>query len=96
MGATRRTCSSFLWTRGTVTKYLHIKSTEQYLASSKLQYPANVSSPPHQRRGGTHSPGGEGLGGQYFGNARHSIGLLQYNTSTGYGKEATKYLFKQV
>jgi hypothetical protein len=23
--------------------------------------------PPHQRRGGTHSPGGEGVGGQYFG-----------------------------
>ncbi len=26
-----------------------------------------VCPPPHQRRGGTHSPGGEGVGGQYFG-----------------------------
>ncbi len=29
-------------------------------------HPASGSSPPQQRRGGTHSPGGEGVGGQYF------------------------------
>ncbi len=72
--------------------------------------------PPHQRPGGAHSPGGEGVGGQYFGrcqtldwwigflqaggghirwvergwrvniseDARHWIGLLQYNPSTLY------------
>jgi hypothetical protein len=59
------------------TKYLRMYSTEQRLASSELLtprpppllHPASVSSPrpPHQRRGATHSPGGEGVGGQYFG-----------------------------
>ncbi len=29
--------------------------------------PSRECVPPHQRRGGTHSPGGEGGGGQYFG-----------------------------
>ncbi len=30
-------------------------------------HPASVSSPPDHRRGATHSLGGEGVGGQYFG-----------------------------
>jgi hypothetical protein len=30
----------------------------------------------------THSPGGEGVGGQFLEDARHWIGLLQYNPST--------------
>jgi hypothetical protein len=38
--------------------------------------------PPHQRRGGTHSPGGEGEGSIFSEDARHWIGLLQYNPST--------------
>jgi hypothetical protein len=29
--------------------------------------PSECVRPPHQRRGGTHSPGGKGVGGQYFG-----------------------------
>jgi hypothetical protein len=33
-------------------------------------------------RGGTHSPGGEGGGVNILGDARHRIGLLQYNLST--------------
>jgi hypothetical protein len=45
-----------------------------------------VCLPPAPKAEGTHSPGGEGWGGgQYFGrrqDARHSIGLLQYNPST--------------
>ncbi len=39
--------------------------------------------PPQQRRGGTHSPGGEGVGVNILEDARHWIGLLQYNPSTG-------------
>jgi hypothetical protein len=54
----------------TSTTYLHIYSTEQCLASTKL-LTTPPPSPPRgcvlQRRRGTHSPGGEGVGGQYFG-----------------------------
>ncbi len=46
-------------------------------------HPASVSSPPHQRRGGTHSLGGEGVGVNISEDARYWIGLLQYNPSTG-------------
>ncbi len=51
------------------TKYLHIQSTEQCLASYKLltptpSLPSECVLPPHQRR--THSPGGEGGGGSIF------------------------------
>jgi hypothetical protein len=48
---------------------------------------ASVSSPRTKGggRGGTHSPGGEGVGGQYLEDARHWIGLLQYNPSAGKG-----------
>jgi hypothetical protein len=42
--------------------------------------PSECILPPHQRRGGTHSPSGGGLE-----DARHWIGLLQYNLSTGTG-----------
>jgi hypothetical protein len=54
---------------GATTKYLHIyvESTEQCLESSELltptpSPPSEYVLPPHQRRGGTHSPGGEGGG----------------------------------
>jgi hypothetical protein len=41
-------------------------------------HPASVSSPPpHQRRGGTHSPGCEGVGGQYFGRRQTLIWPLR-------------------
>jgi hypothetical protein len=47
--------------------------------------PKRVILPLHRRRGGgTHSPGGEGVGGNISEDARHWIGLLQYNPSTGY------------
>jgi hypothetical protein len=57
-------------------KYLHIKSTEQCLASSELRtidppppLPLASVSFPRTKGGGvrTHSPGGEGVGGKYFG-----------------------------
>ena len=45
-------------------------------------HPASVSSS-RTKGGGTHSPGGEGGGGVYIlEDARHRIGLLQYNLST--------------
>jgi hypothetical protein len=37
---------------------------------------------PAPKAGGTHSPGGEGVGSQYLEDARHWIGLLQFNPST--------------
>ncbi len=54
------------------TKYLHIYSTEQCLASFELltphPSPPSECVPPRTKGGGgTHSPGGEGVGGQYFG-----------------------------
>jgi hypothetical protein len=45
-------------------------------------HPASVSSPLTKREGGTHSPGGEGWGVNISEDARHWIGLLQYNPST--------------
>jgi hypothetical protein len=51
------------------TKYLRMWSTEQCLASSKIltsPTPSRVSTRT-KGEGGTHSPGGEGVGGQYFG-----------------------------
>ncbi len=48
-----------------------------------------VCPPPHQRRGGTHSLGGEGWVVNIFNileDARHWIGLLQYNRSTRWAK----------
>ena len=41
-------------------------------------HPASVSSPQHQNRGGTHSPGGEGVGGSIFWKTP-DIGLASYN-----------------
>ncbi len=58
--------------RGTVKKYIYIKSTTVYVFSSELGLsqpllsPAIVPSPPDQRVGGTHSPAGEGLGESQF------------------------------
>ncbi len=53
--------------------------------------PSECVFPPHQRRGGTHSPGGEGWGVNISEDARHWIGLLQYNPSirlaTSIGKD---------
>ena len=45
-------------------------------------HPASVSSPPAPKAGGTHSPGGEGVGVTISEDARHWMGLLQYNPST--------------
>ncbi len=46
--------------------------------------PSKSVLPPHQRReGGTHSPGGEGVWVNISEDARHWIGLLKYNPSTG-------------
>jgi hypothetical protein len=50
-----------------------------------LPLPQRVCPPPAPKAGGTHSPGGEGVGCQYFiilEDAKHRIGLLQYNLST--------------
>jgi hypothetical protein len=60
------------------------------MASSELLIPHPLSTlrvcpPPHQRRGGTHSPAVRGWGLNIFNiseDARHWIGLLQYNPST--------------
>jgi hypothetical protein len=43
---------------------------------------ASVSSPRTKDGGRTHSPGGEGVGVNISEDARHWIGLLQYNPST--------------
>ncbi len=70
-----------------------VQTTEQCLASSKLPnyWPTHplstqrVCPPPVPKAGGrTHSPGGEGVGGQYFGRRQTlDYSLLQYNPSTG-------------
>ncbi len=49
--------------------------------------PSECVLPPHQRPGGTHSPGGEGWGVNISEDARHWIGLLQYNPSTIKGND---------
>jgi hypothetical protein len=70
---------------------MYVQTTEQCRASSKIMtphplfslHPASVSSPRTKGGGGgTHSPGGEGVGGQYFGRRQTWIGLLEYNPST--------------
>jgi len=71
------------------TKYLHmyraVSGVFQNIDPQPLLHPASVSSP--RTKGGrvhsAHSPGGEGVGGQYFGRrqTRHWIGLSQYNLS---------------
>jgi hypothetical protein len=78
---------TLLW--GPTTKYLHIKSTEQCLASSKLLtphpplHPAGVSSP--RTKGGPNNTrrAVRGWGVNISEDARHWIGLLQFNPSTG-------------
>ena len=72
------------------TKYLHIQSIDQCLASSELltpppptlSPPSECVLPPHHRRGVTHSPGGEGVGVNISEDARHWIGHLQFKPST--------------
>jgi hypothetical protein len=71
-----------------------MQSTEQCLASSKLWTPYPLSTqrvsvlPPHQRRGGgggTHADtrlAVRGWGINILEDARHWIGLLQYNLSS--------------
>ncbi len=54
------------------TKYLHIEYRAMPGVFRSIDpppplHPASVSSPRTKRGGGTHSPGGEGVGGQYFG-----------------------------
>ncbi len=84
------------------TKNLHIKSTEQCLASSELLTPHPLStqrvSSPHQRRGGggTHSPGGEGVGVNISEDARHWVVLLQYNPSRRYTQKSMNDLLTYV
>ncbi len=61
-------------------------STEQCLASSANYLPPTPSPPsecvlPGTKGGGYTSPGGEGMGGNIWEDARHWIGLLQYNPS---------------
>ncbi len=71
-----------------ITKYLHIKSTEQCLASSELLTPHPLSTqrvclPPAPKAGGVHTcQGVKGWGVNSSEDARHWIGLLQYNPST--------------
>ncbi len=50
--------------------------------------------PPAPKAGGTHLPGVEGVGGQYFEDARHWIDLLQYNLSTGTGVQGRVQITK--
>ncbi len=71
------------WIGYSPTKFLHILSTEQCLASSNywLHTPSPTSErvlPTHQRRGGTHSPGGEGARGSNF-RKTPGIGLASYS-----------------
>jgi hypothetical protein len=47
-----------------------------------LSQPSECVLPPHQRRGSTHSPAVRGWGVNILEDARHWIGLLQYNLST--------------
>ncbi len=72
-----------------------MQSTEQCLASSKLLTSHHISTQrvcpplaPKEGGGYTHSPGGEGVGVNILEDARHWIGLLQYNSSTGFLLEA--------
>jgi hypothetical protein len=69
-----------------------MKSTEQCLASSELLTPHPLSTQrvcplpaPKAGWGGTHSPSGKGWGVNISEDARHWIGLLQYNPSTHVG-----------
>ncbi len=53
-------------------------------------HPASVSSLPAPKAGGgggSHTPGGEGWGANISEDARHWIGLVQYNPSTFDGLE---------
>jgi hypothetical protein len=43
--------------------------------------PSECVLPPHKRRGGTHSPVGEGGAGHIMEDARHRIDFIQYNLS---------------
>ncbi len=58
------------------TKYLYKKSTEQVSGPLSTQ---RVCPPPAPKAVGTHSPGGEGVGVNISEDARHWIGLVQYN-----------------
>jgi hypothetical protein len=52
--------------------------------------PSECFLPPHQRQGGTHSPGAvRGWGVNISEDARHWIGLLQYDPSTQYIQYST-------
>ncbi len=77
------------------TKYTYICRVQSSVWHLSKYWPPTPSPPcecvlpPHQRRGGTHSPGGEEVGGHIFNvleDARHWIGLLQYNPSTQWSK----------
>ncbi len=82
----------FLQQNRQITKYLHIQSTEQCLASSELLTPQPLSTqrvyaPPAPKAGGgrAHTPlavRGWGVNITISEDARHWIVLLQYNPST--------------
>ncbi len=69
-------------------KMSYLQSTDSY--GLNVNVPVPVCPPPQQRRGGTHSPGGEGCGGSIFWKTR-DIGLSSYsnNLSTLYLIQST-------
>jgi hypothetical protein len=62
----------------TYIEYRAVSGVFRTIEPSSPLHPASMSSP-----AGTHSPGGEGMGVNIWEDARHGIGLLQYNPSTG-------------
>jgi hypothetical protein len=69
----------------TYIEYRAVSGVFQNIDPPPPLHPASVSSPAQKRRFGTHSPGGEGV--NISEDARHWIGLLQYNPSTLRGNE---------
>jgi hypothetical protein len=68
----------------TYVEYRAVSGVFQNIDPPSPSTPSECVLPPHQRRGGTHSPGGGG-GVNILEDARHWIGLLQYNLSTVLG-----------
>ncbi len=65
----------------TVLTYNRVQSSVWHLPNPHPPlHPASVSSP--RIKGGGHTRGGEGVGGNILEDAKHWIGLLQYNPST--------------
>jgi hypothetical protein len=63
----------------TFVEYRAVSRVFQNIDPPPLSPTSECVLPPHQSRGGTHSPVGEGGGGSIFRKTeRHRIGLLQY------------------